>query len=134
ARGQELAGSLLTKALKARSFGNAGAAANWKGKADLQATRDLLCEAALQAESAASVLKFPFSREHELRCAAALADLHIIFDRLLQAYREECAGSLDFLDLELRAIELLREQPDVRFETVPRIRYLLIDEFQDTNP
>lgn len=133
-RGQELASSLLTKALKARSFGNAGAAANWKGKADLQATRDLLCEAALQAESAAGVLKFPFSREHELRCAAALADLHTIFDRLLQVYSEECAGSLDFLDLELRAIELLRDQPDVRFETVPRIRYLLIDEFQDTNP
>src|SRR5690606_1237735 len=44
------------------------------------------------------------------------------------------AGGLDFLDLELRALELLRREPEVRKQAIAAARYLLVDEYQDTNP
>jgi ATP-dependent helicase/nuclease subunit A len=44
------------------------------------------------------------------------------------------AGCLDFLDLLLRARDLVRDRPDVRRDFQRTIRYLLVDEFQDTDP
>jgi len=44
------------------------------------------------------------------------------------------AGSLDFLDLLLRARNLVRDRADVRRDFQAGIRYLLVDEFQDTDP
>jgi ATP-dependent helicase/nuclease subunit A len=44
------------------------------------------------------------------------------------------AGCLDFLDLLLRARNLVRDRPDVRQDFQRGIRYLLVDEFQDTDP
>jgi ATP-dependent helicase/nuclease subunit A len=44
------------------------------------------------------------------------------------------AGCLDFLDLLLRARDLVRDRPDVRGDFQVGIRYLLVDEFQDTDP
>jgi ATP-dependent helicase/nuclease subunit A len=44
------------------------------------------------------------------------------------------AGCLDFLDLLLRARNLVRDRPDVRRDFQAGIRYLLVDEFQDTDP
>ncbi len=44
------------------------------------------------------------------------------------------AGVLDFLDLLLRARNLVRDRPDVRQDFQRGIRYLLVDEFQDTDP
>jgi len=43
------------------------------------------------------------------------------------------ASALDFDDLLLRAVELLREQEPVRTAWSQRFQYLLADEFQDTN-
>ena len=43
------------------------------------------------------------------------------------------AAALDFDDLLLRSVELLREHPDVRAASNERYRYLMVDEFQDTN-
>jgi ATP-dependent helicase/nuclease subunit A len=43
-------------------------------------------------------------------------------------------GRLTFQDLLLLTARLLRERPDVRRELGGRYRYLLIDEFQDTDP
>jgi DNA helicase II / ATP-dependent DNA helicase PcrA len=43
------------------------------------------------------------------------------------------ANALDFDDLLLRAVDLLRDHPDVRSAWTSRFRYLLVDEFQDTN-
>lgn len=42
-------------------------------------------------------------------------------------------NALDFDDLLLKVIELLREFPDVRDSLRQRIRYILVDEYQDTN-
>ncbi|MGH7500590.1 MAG: UvrD-helicase domain-containing protein [Longimicrobiales bacterium] len=43
-------------------------------------------------------------------------------------------GALSFQDLLLNAAKLLRESPDARRELGERFRFLLVDEFQDTDP
>jgi len=43
------------------------------------------------------------------------------------------AAALDFDDLLLRAVDLLRDHADVRSAWSGRFQYLLVDEFQDTN-
>jgi ATP-dependent exoDNAse (exonuclease V) beta subunit len=48
--------------------------------------------------------------------------------------RKEEAGALDFLDLLLKARDLVRDNPGVRAEFRERFRVILIDEFQDTDP
>ncbi len=43
------------------------------------------------------------------------------------------ASAVDFDDLLLKSVELLREHPDVRAAWSGRFQYLMVDEFQDTN-
>jgi ATP-dependent DNA helicase UvrD/PcrA len=43
------------------------------------------------------------------------------------------AAALDFDDLLLRSVELLREHADVRAAWSSRFQYIMVDEFQDTN-
>ncbi len=54
---------------------------------------------------------------------------------IFRAYNEMLrqASALDFDDLLLRAVELLREHEDVRAAWSARFQYLMVDEFQDTN-
>jgi ATP-dependent DNA helicase UvrD/PcrA len=55
--------------------------------------------------------------------------------KIYAAYEEilRRAAALDFDDLLLRAVELLREHPDVRSAWNSRFQYVMVDEFQDTN-
>ncbi len=55
--------------------------------------------------------------------------------KVFRAYNEilRKASAVDFDDLLLRAVELLREHPDVRAAWSSRFQYLMVDEFQDTN-
>lgn len=55
--------------------------------------------------------------------------------RLYEAYESmlRMRNALDFDDLLLRVALLLRERPDIADELGARFRYLLIDEYQDTN-
>lgn len=57
------------------------------------------------------------------------------FVQIYQAYEEACrrAGLVDFAELLLRAHELWLKNPAVLEHYQQRWRYLLIDEFQDTN-
>ncbi len=48
--------------------------------------------------------------------------------------RKQRAGAVDFLDLLIRARNLVRDNPAVRHNFQRRFRYLLVDEFQDTDP
>ena len=48
--------------------------------------------------------------------------------------RKQRAGAVDFLDLLIRSRNLVRDDPTVRHNFQRRFRYLLVDEFQDTDP
>jgi len=54
---------------------------------------------------------------------------------IYRAYEDSLAGNnaLDFDDLLLRMAFLLRDRPDIRRALAQRYRYILIDEYQDTN-
>lgn len=127
---------LLTGKLEARSFTSMGTRKNWaKSLAQMEQCKERLASAAsLLEEHGANLLGFTFDAAHELRSGAALRDLATVFARVLASYEEERAGKLDFLELELGTLKLLRGSADVREEVCRRIRFLLIDEFQDTNP
>jgi len=55
--------------------------------------------------------------------------------RIYLAYEEACqqAGVIDFAELLLRSLELVRDNDSLRHHYQQRFRYLLVDEFQDTN-
>lgn len=54
---------------------------------------------------------------------------------LFQLYHDElrAMNAMDFDDLLLKAVELLEEHADVRQAVQRRYRYVMVDEFQDTN-
>ncbi|MCO6149530.1 UvrD-helicase domain-containing protein [Flavobacterium sp. NRK1] len=54
---------------------------------------------------------------------------------IYEAYVERCfkSGAMDFDDLLLRTNELLTRFPDVLMKYQDRFRYILVDEYQDTN-
>ena len=54
---------------------------------------------------------------------------------IFRAYDEMLrkASALDFDDLLLRAVELLRDKENIRNAWTSRFQYLMVDEFQDTN-
>lgn len=58
-----------------------------------------------------------------------------IVARVYSAYQAELlgAGGVDFDDLLLHVATLLREHPELRRDLDERFRYLLVDEYQDTN-
>jgi len=71
------------------------------------------------------------------RTSADLAALlHDELAPLVDAYEslKTRAGKLDFLDLLLRARDLVRGHPAVRRELQARFTHIFVDEFQDTDP
>jgi ATP-dependent helicase/nuclease subunit A len=70
-------------------------------------------------------------REYLLRLPV-FGDLLARVDRCYAALKQE-SGLLDFTDQQLLARDLLRGYPDLAAEVRQGIRYLLVDEFQDTN-
>ena len=68
--------------------------------------------------------------------ADLVALLHGELQSCIKRYEERKAraGALDFLDLLLCARNLVRDVPDVRHEFQRRFRFVLVDEFQDTDP
>ncbi|HUH26183.1 MAG TPA: UvrD-helicase domain-containing protein, partial [Flavobacterium sp.] len=70
----------------------------------------------------------------ELMEADAMAKKPRIGD-LYQAYVERCfkAGAMDFDDLLLKTNELIVRFPEVLLKYQDRFRYIMVDEYQDTN-
>lgn len=64
--------------------------------------------------------KYPFEQQ--------VARIYTTYERMRKG-----AGALDFDDLLLETVRLLREQPDVRDKWRTNFKHILIDEYQDTN-
>ena len=102
-----------------------GNKAKWRDRAALEQCRAGLIALRQRVEAARAVAR------HNIvaglaRWAAGFADAYDLAKRR--------AGCLDFLDLLLRARDLVRDRPDVRRDFQRAIRFLLVDEFQDTDP
>ena len=61
---------------------------------------------------------------------------HDKFARIYGAYQERLkkCNALDFGDLLIQAVRLLERFPEVRTQLQERFQWLLVDEYQDTNP
>lgn len=57
------------------------------------------------------------------------------FEDVYKGYLSRCfrANAMDFDDLLINMLRLLRQHPEVRDELHRRFRYILVDEYQDTN-
>jgi ATP-dependent DNA helicase Rep len=70
--------------------------------------------------------------------AAAGSDGDMLLSTAARVYAEyqrslKAFNALDFDDLILQPVHLLRDQPEVRARWQQQVRYLLVDEYQDTN-
>jgi DNA helicase-2/ATP-dependent DNA helicase PcrA len=67
--------------------------------------------------------------------ANAVQQRERIVARLYEAYEKRLKenNAMDFDDLILRTVQLLRSQPEVLAELQDRFRYIMVDEYQDTN-
>ena len=79
--------------------------------------------------------ELPHWNEHDELALQVVEALKGVFEgaceRYAKAKREQHA--LDFLDLEVEAVRLLREHPDVAADYRGRLRHVMVDEVQDTN-
>ena len=79
------------------------------------------------------------AKNEGLTAAAYAERAQVIFERrIAEVYAEYQArllraGAMDFDDLLLNAVRLLREHPDVLLHYQRRFRHILVDEYQDTN-
>ena len=67
---------------------------------------------------------------------AACARVHPVCAAIIREYEidKKNANALDFDDLLWRAVYLLERHPDIRKQVRARWRFVLVDEYQDTNP
>jgi DNA helicase-2/ATP-dependent DNA helicase PcrA len=86
--------------------------------------------------------RISFAKNHGLTPSQVASDaakhndaLGITASKVYEAYEKilRKAGALDFDDLLLRAVQVLKEFPDVRTFWQNRFRYIHVDEYQDTN-
>jgi ATP-dependent helicase/nuclease subunit A len=120
------AGALLEAPLpESAKVGRLGNKTRWRSPAQLEEVRRALIGLGERVEKARAV------ERHNL--VVALAGWARGFVDAYQA-RKARAGSLDFQDLLLLARNLVRDHPEVRRDFQSQIRYLLVDEFQDTDP
>ena len=75
-----------------------------------------------------------YENDQGLRNDDKRARIPAVYD-IYKRYTERCrlANAMDFDDLLVNTYRLFRDFPDVRRAYVERFRYVLVDEFQDTN-
>ncbi len=83
-------------------------------------------QAKSRLQTAAAVAE---NREFSASCTDA------VFGRIYERYQQRllAANAVDFDDLLLHLCMILAENPDIRSELDERFRYVLVDEYQDTN-
>ena len=86
--------------------------------------------------------RISFAKNHGLTPAQVASDsakrndaLGITASKVYEAYEKflRKSGALDFDDLLLRAVQVLKEFPEARAAWQSRFRYIHVDEYQDTN-
>ena len=86
--------------------------------------------------------RISFAKNHGMTPAQVASDaakrndgLGITASKVFEAYEKilRKGGALDFDDLLLRAVQVLKEFPEARANWQTRFRYLHVDEYQDTN-
>ncbi len=108
---------------------------NWHSKDDLAAVR----EAFKRLRSLCAAFAKQVSSESNADLDERAAEVSIAFAeelrRALAAYEraKRERSVLDFSDLQLRVRDLLRHRPDVRQQYQQRFKFIMVDEFQDTN-
>jgi DNA helicase-2/ATP-dependent DNA helicase PcrA len=107
--------SLVQRALRERPI---------DGKTDFDPRRILTGISRAKNAGRAPTLEGEAPEDREI----AAAEVFPLYQRALKAQ-----GAVDFDDLLLLPLRLFREHPDVLGGYVRRFRYLLVDEFQDTN-
>ena len=87
-------------------------------------------------ELAAEARRLPTWNEHDESALEVLAGLRDLFEDAVRRYEaaKQAQGALDYLDLELGAVALLRDHPAVAAGVRERFRHLMVDESQDINP
>ena len=90
----------------------------------------------LRDELAAEAGRLPAWNEHDEPALEVLAGLRDLFEDAVRRYTaaKQAQGALDYLDLELGAVDLLRDHPAVAAAVRERFRHLMVDESQDINP
>ena len=90
----------------------------------------------LRDELAADAQRLPAWNENDQPALEVLAGLRALFEDAVRRYEaaKQEQGALDYLDLELGAVALLRGHPAVAAEVRERFRHLMVDEAQDINP
>ena len=103
----------------------AGNKQNWKPPSSCEVQKKIFDELAAELEELKRAIR-----------AETMADLVEWVREFLQAIEEEKArrGGLDFQDLLLLARNLLRDDKEVRRYFQEKFLYILVDEFQDTDP
>lgn len=108
-----------------------GRKANWGGNLDevkdvMRSLRDLAKEFA----------SLPVWNDYDALTLEVLADLRHLFDNACDLYQQskDALGGLDYLDLEIKARQLLRDHNEIAESHRRRFKHLMVDELQDTNP
>ncbi len=91
---------------------------------------------ALRDDVAAEARRLPGWNEHDGPAIEVLAGLRALFEDAVRRYEaaKQAQNALDFLDLELGAVALLRDHAAVAAGVRGRFRHLMVDESQDINP
>lgn len=103
---------------------------NWGRDSTLLQCRE---QARTLAQTWATVLRGRILAPQEAELAVMVCDLLRDVEKKYQQRKNE-RQAIDFDELQMRAIRLLRDHAPVAETLRRRIRYLMVDEFQDTNP
>ncbi len=108
-----------------------GSARNWA--ADIKEVKEAMGSI---RDMAKEFNAFPRWNEHDQVALEALASLRRLFRDACNRYsaRKRELVALDYLDLEIMATHLLRSHPEIAASYGSRLRHLMVDELQDTNP
>jgi len=107
-------------------------AASWPDPALLE----MLKEVQERVREAAKSLPPPaVDREMDRAAAELTCDVYHVYEQCAAEYAgaKRIRAAMDFEDLLARALQVLRDDAEVRERTARGIRHLLIDEFQDTD-